>query len=269
VFEVVGQAQMLFTLALGIKMKKHTLLTGPTGIAKTTCYRWLAKQLNYNFIIQPISRGTQDRHLVGEYAPAGPGDFRWMDGPTTKAARLSLEHPTILMYDELNRIGNVAEFSRVYSLLDDTRMLELPERRQPDGSIEVIRSGELYIGATANPADDDSADYVGVKELDPAFVSRFPFQPRLGYPAVDIEAKALCDRVEHLDASTAKKMVQAAKRIRESTEIRFPISFRELEAWALAIPFHGFADAAEIGVISKAPAVFRPDIRNLLQLSGI
>src|SRR5690606_32140978 len=120
-YEIMGQPEMLFALCLAIKHKKHSLLTGPTGIAKTSMYRWLAEQLGYNLVIMQIARGTQDRHLLGEYAPAGPGTFEWMDGPVTKAARLSNDHPTILLFDELNRIGNVAEFSRVYSLLDDTR----------------------------------------------------------------------------------------------------------------------------------------------------
>jgi MoxR-like ATPase len=151
IHEPVGQQSMLFSLALGILLEKHTLLTGPTGIAKTTAYRWLASKLGYNLVIMPITRGTQDRHMIGEYMPAGAGDFPWVDGPITRAARLSLIHPTILLLDEINRIGNVAEFARCYSLLDDTRMLELPERRSESGDVETIHPGKLYIGATSNP----------------------------------------------------------------------------------------------------------------------
>ena len=156
----------------------------------------------------------------------------------------------------------------MYSLLDDTRMIELPERLQPDGTVEIVHAGDLYVGATANPVEDEGGDYLGVKELDPAFNSRFAIQPPLKYPSVNIEAQALADRVPALDIATAKKMVEAAKKIRDSHEIRFPISFRELEAWALALPHYGMKDAAEVAVISKAAPSFRGDIRNLLQLVG-
>lgn len=271
-YEIFGQHEMLFAICLSVRLGKNSLLTGPTGIGKTTVYRWLAKKLNYNLLIQPIARGTQDRHLVGEYAPAGPGDFRWMYGPMAKAVIASTTHPTILVLDEINRIGNIAEFSRAYSLLDDTRMLELAEKRMDDGTIEQLKAGELYIGATANPTDDEGAggaDYVGVKELDPAFNSRFPIQPRLEYPIPEIEINALMDRVPELQKNVATKMVEAAKRVRESHEVRFPMSFRELEAWAICCGYYGYKDAAEIAVVQKAPAVFRPDIRNLLTLQGL
>lgn len=266
IHEIVGQDHMLFTIALGIRLGKNTLMTGPTGIGKTSIYKWIAHVCNYNFIVQPISRGTQDMHLKGEYKPVGAGDFRWADGPTALAARLSQEWPTLLVIDEINRIGNVAEFATVYGLLDDQRRLELPEKRTEDGSIEVIQADRLYIGGTANPVDDDGGDYIGVKELDPAFSSRFPLQPRLGYPTKEIEAMALCDRVDTLDKDMALKMVGLARQVRESQEVRFPLSFRELEAWALLLPYFGYAESAEIAVVSKAAHVFRPDIRNLLQL---
>lgn len=266
VHEIVGQGEMLFTVCLGIRDRAHTLLTGPTGVGKTSVYRWLAKKLNYNLVIMPVSRGTQDHHMRGEYAPVGPGEFAWTDGPVTLAARLSSTHPTLLVFDEMNRIGNVAEYARIYSLLDDTRMIELPEKRA-EGAVERVHADQLFIGATMNPVDDDHGDYIGVKELDPALASRLKYRPTISYPDPETEARALCNRVEHLDAKDAIRMVQAATRVRESHDIRFPFSFRELEAWAMLLPHFGYADAAEAAVVSKAALVFQSDLRNLIALT--
>jgi len=265
--EVLGQPELIFAIALGIKLKKHTLLTGPTGIAKTTAYRWMAKTLNYNLILMPVARGTESAHMVGEYMPADDaGHFAWTDGPVTQAARLSATHKTLLVFDEVNRIGNIAEFARVYSLLDDTRMLELKEKRTGD-TIERIYAEELYVGATSNPSDSEGGgDYIGVQDLDPALNSRFGLQPPLAYPQPEIEAAALMKRVPGLQKREADAMVATAKRIREATNVRFPISFRELVAWAETLPFFGWKQAAEISVISKAAASYRPDLRQLIQL---
>ena len=263
---VLGQPEMTFTLALAIATGKHSMSIGPTGTGKTTFYRWLAQKLNWNLVVQPVARGTEAAHMVGEYTPTGPATFEWMDGPVAKACRLSNDHPTLLVFDELNRIGNIAEFSRLYSVLDDTRILILDERRK-EGESEVLECKDLFIGATSNPSDDENADYVGVQDLDPALSSRFTFMPSVDYPSLAIEAQALKDRVPALDQSDATRMCMAAKRIRESEDVRFPISFRELEAWALAIPTCGYEGAAKVAVVNKAPQAFRESIVGLLKLS--
>lgn len=280
--EILGQEEMIFTIAHGFKEGMHTLLHGPTGVGKTSSVQWLAKKLGWNCVIQPISRGTESAHLVGEYLPTGvPGQFMWVDGPTTMAVRLSNVWPTILILDELNKIGNVAEIARIYQVLDDTRILELKEKMMGElyvegqedeailNTVEVIPVGELYVVATGNPSDDEMADYVGVQDLDPALVSRFELVPPIGYPSPETEAKALQMQVQTLSDSVAKRMVECARRIRTSTNVRFPISFRELRAWAKTMPFYGYDRAAEITVVNKAPAIYREDIRNLMSLQRV
>lgn len=259
--EIMGQPGMIYALACSIALGKHSALSGPTGVGKTTVYRWLAQQLGYNLVLMPISRGTEASHLVGDYVPTGPGKFEWTDGPVTTACRLSQSAPTILVFDELNRVGNIAEFARIYSVLDDTKRLTIPEHRDANGNVEVIDVGELYIGATLNPADDDHADYIGVQELDPALISRFPIQPMIAYPAINVESQALAFRVPTISVATATAMVNVAGKVRSSSEIRFPFSFRELEAWARLTEYMSMADAFEWAVVSKAPLGFREAIR--------
>lgn len=268
VYEILGQPEMVFSVAAAIQMRKHVALSGPTGVGKTTILRWFAKQLGYNLVMCPIARGTEAAHLVGEYLPVGPATFEWMDGPVTEAVRLSQQAPTILVLDELNRIGNIAEMARIYSVLDDTRLLELKERQQ-EGKVERLEVGDLIIAATMNPSDDEHADYIGVQDLDPALVSRFPIQPTVEYPEVDVETNALVGRVPDLAGNVARTMCQVAQRVRTSTEVRFPMSFRELVAWGELIPTMGYMGAAKVAVVNKAPISMRPSIVGILELGGV
>jgi len=264
---VYGQPDMLFAIAMGIEYGDHTILSGPTGTGKTTAYAFLAQLLNWNFVRVQIDPKTEGASLVGEYLPVGAGHFEWCDGPVTEAVRLSKDHPTILVLDELSRIGNVAELSRLYSLLDDGRRLAIPEKSHENmGEPEVIFPGKLYIGATMNPADDEGADYIGVRELDPALMSRFAFAPEVHYPTPKVETKTLCDRVPGLSHAHAERMVKLANSIRDSAEIMYPMSFRELVAWAKAFPYYGFQPAAEVAFVKKAHPTYQGDIRRLLSM---
>jgi MoxR-like ATPase len=267
-FPVYGQPEMIFALAMGMKFNRHTILSGPTGTGKTTAYQFIAELLGYNFVRIQIDPKTEGAGLIGEYLPAGTGTFEWTDGPLTEAVRMSQTHPTIVVFDELSRIGNVAELARTYSLLDDGRMLTLPERRHELGDTEIIHAGELYIGATLNPADDEGADYIGVRELDPALMSRFSFAPLIKYPPRDVEIKTLLNRVEDLSETHAHLMVDIGTAIRESEVVHYPFSFRELIAWAEAIPYYGFNDAAKVAFINKAHPLYRPDLITRVEMSG-
>lgn len=265
---VYGQPSMLFSVALGISNNRHTILSGPTGTGKTTAYQFVAELLGWNFVRIQIDPKTEGASLIGEYLPAGTGDFRWTDGPLTEAVRMSNEHPTIVVFDELSRIGNVAELARTYSLLDDGRVLTLPERRHELGDTEVIHAGQLYIGATMNPADDENADYIGVRDLDPALMSRFSYSPLIKYPEQSVEVNTLLKRVPGLSRGHAERMVDTGTKIRESAEVHYPFSFRELVAWAEGIPFYSYNEAANVAFINKAHPLYRPDMVNYVEMTG-
>lgn len=271
--EIYGQHELLFEVAMALSLGQNALLSGPTGTGKTTILAWLAEKLNRNLVSMSVTPKTEAAHMLGEYLP-GPaaGEFPFIYGPVSQAVMESQKHPTILVFDELSRIGNIAEMAGILPLLDHQKKLEIPSHPGADGKPEVLIPGNLFIAATMNPADSDdeigAGDYIGVTELDPALASRFTFHPPVAYPPKAIEAAALVDRVPGLDTDTANKMVDAANRIRSSAEIRFPVSFRELEGWALAIPFLGYARAAHIAVTRKANPAFRRDIDNLLLLQG-
>lgn len=273
--EIYGQPELLFEVAMGISLGQNVLLSGPTGTGKTTVLAWFAQQLNYNLVPVAITPKTEAAHLVGEYLP-GPeaGSFPFIYGPVAVATRLSQTHPTILVLDELSRIGNVAETAGILPLLDGQRRLEIPQHpNATSGEPEVLVAGDLVVTATMNPADSDDdevggGDYIGVTELDPALSSRFAFHPPVGYPPEDVEAAVLADRTG-VPSGVALSMVQAINKIRHAAHIRFPVSFRELEGWARAYPYVGYARGAEIAVTRKAHPSFRTAIAGILNLTRV
>lgn len=280
VHDVLGMPEMLYTVALAIAVGKASLITGPTGVAKSTIYRWLAKKLNWNFIPMPMHPKIAPEDLVGEFKPFmmkkkdGSEEMilRWMWGMVAKCVLASKEWPTIGTFEEINR-GDIRSLVRIYSLLDDTRELVIDEKGEESGIFgERMKPGELYFGANMNPVDFESdleagvADYIGATELDPALNRRFPAQITVGYPPKEIEAEALRRRVPGLTLDQAKKMVTCATAVRDDPANRFPMSFPDMVMWAEALPYYGWEQAAEIGVVQKANPRFRESIRRLLEM---
>lgn len=304
VHPVLGMPEMLFMVCVAIAENMASLITGPTGVAKTTIYRWLAQTLNWNVIPFPMHKDIASEDLVGEPRPVANSKdelvLRWTWGMVSKAVLASQEHPTIGVFEEVNRVGNLQAYARLYSLLDDTRQLVITEKvadggkpapakprttgtRKPTAAQvkaakekaiaeaieqfgEVLTPGKFYVGANMNPVDSDAADYIGVLELDPALRRRFPIQLEVGYPPVPVEAEALRRRVKGLEPENALKMVRAATRVREAADIRFPMSFPDLVSWATVFPYYGWDRGAEVAVVSKAHADYQPAIRDLVLL---
>lgn len=269
--EIVGQPEMLFSIAMGIKHGENVLLSGPTGTGKTTVLEWFAQTLRWNLVKMVFTPKTESAHMIGEPLPVD-GKFPFIYGPVAQAVKLSQKHPTLLVLDEVSRIGNVAETSGILPLLDHQRRLEIPQNPDENMDPEVLIAGDLIIAGTENPAssDDDedgSGFYIGVTELDPALLSRFTFHPKVGYMDRDTEVELLVHRTG-ITSEAAGAMVDSVRRIRAAADIDFPVSFRELVGWAIAYPYLGFEEAADMAVVRKAHPMFRAAVRGMLKLSG-
>ena len=270
IHDILGQPDLLYQVALGFAEGLNVLVMGPTGVAKTVVFRWFAKKLNWNIVTCQIHGGTAPEDLVGEFLPVeqtggkGVGQMiKFIYAVVAKAALASQRHPTICVLEEVNRIGNQQAFAKIYSLLDDTRQIEIPNKEDDDGLSEVIVPGKLYFGANMNPAD---VGYVGTQVLDVAFGRRFPAWHEVGYPPEEIEAEALRRRVKGLKLEDAKKMIAMATLVRRDEDITYPVSFPDLAAWAKMLPYLGWDKAAESAVVAKAEPDDKAGIRGLILL---
>lgn len=268
--DILGQPDLLYDVALAFAEKQNVLVMGPTGVAKTVVFRWFAKQLNWNIVTAQIHGGTAPEDLVGEFLPveqAGKSgvnqQIKFIYSVVSKAALASQTHPTICVLEEVNRIGNQQAFAKIYSLLDDSHQIEIPNKEDAKGLSEVITPGKLYFAANMNPAD---VGYVGTQVLDVAFGRRFPVWVDVGYPPEEIEAEALRLRVNGLSYEDAKKMVGMATMVRRNEEITYPLCFPDMVAWATMLPYRGWDGAAERAVINKAEPDDKAGLRDLVLL---
>jgi MoxR-like ATPase len=262
---LIGQDTYLYDVMYALSTRTNTIVFGPTGCGKTASIEWLTAMLNWNLVIVSVTPGANEDTMVGTQLPAaheqtGAPTIKWHDRQIAKAARLSNDHPTVLLIDEINRIRDVNEYAALMPLLDGTARLTLPTG-------EVIDRGDLVLVATANPPHE----YVGTNELDPAFENRLQWTPTIDYPDPADEALALCSRIPTLDAAVAKNICDVAQRIRKANEINHPIGFRSLETWAKAIDSgcYTWSEAAERALIAKFPDEERQPVRNVLAMFAV
>lgn len=272
IHDILGQSDMLYQVALAFAESLNVMVKGPTGVAKTVVFRWFAKKLNWNIVTAQIHLNTAPEDLVGEFLPVEQSGskqgvaqlIKFIYSVVSKAVLASQEHPTICVLEEVNRIGNQQAFAKIYSLLDDTKQIEIPNKEDAQGLSEVLRPGKLFFGANMNPPDPG---YVGPQELDVAFGRRFPIWVDVGYPPENVEAEALRRRVKGLALKDAEKMVAMATLVRQDEEVAYPLSFPDLVAWATALPYLGWDKAAEVAVVAKASPDDREGIRGAVLLS--
>jgi cobaltochelatase CobS len=179
----------------------------------------------------------------------------WIDGVLTESLRKGYWY----LADEIN--ASNADINFVYhSLLDDDGFIVLPE----NGG-EIVRPHEnfRFFGAM-NP----SADYVGVKELNKALLSRF-IVLKTDFPNPAVEEKILVKRTG-IKSEIAKKMIAFANEIRQNHQkdkISFVFSTRELLSWCSLYKIYGkYIPSAEITVLNKVNDDDFESVKDLLSL---
>lgn len=261
---IFDQPRMVFDLALGALQRGRTMLSGPAGTGKTEACAMLAGLLNWNFVPFSITRNTEMAHMLGDFFPDGKGGHHWVDGEITRACRLSNEAPTLLLIDEMNRIGNVAEYSCMYPILDGRQTLPLPTLLDDAGRPTSIPVGDLYVVATRNPADSMMANYVGVQDLDDALLTRFELHPKVEHLPKEKEA-AIVSRLTGITPDEALAIAGVIDSVRTSNTIRFPAGMREGIAWGKLMRYYGFVEAGDVALVGKLPVNTQLGVQQLIK----
>ena len=158
-------AETMRAIAVGISHGRPVALEGETAAAKTTAVLYLAHLLGQSVRRLNLNGATDAGELVGRFAPAPGGGFRFVESVLPQAMR----HGDWVLLDEIN-LAEPQCIERLNPVLEQPPTLILSEN---DGTVFGGHGGvaiheDFRVIATYNPAA-----YTGRNALSPALRSRF------------------------------------------------------------------------------------------------
>jgi MoxR-like ATPase len=192
---VVGQKEMLDSLALGTLTGGHVLIEGLPGLAKTLAVRSFALRLAAVFNRVQFTPDLLPADLVGtRIYNAKTGEFTVAKGPL---------FANIVLADEVNRAP-----AKVQSAL----LQAMQERRITLGGETFELAEPFLVLATQNPVETE-----GTYSLPEAQIDRFLFKVVVGYPSGAEELRIL-DRAEGLEIKDDPKPLLKPRQVIEARE---------------------------------------------------
>jgi len=228
-------------------------LVGDTGTGKTTLIRELARESGKDLIRINLTGQTGVDDLIGKHLANKNGTY-WIDGLLVDA----MKKGRWVVLDEIN-MALPEILAKLHSLLDDDHQIVLTEK---EGEI-IHPHPDFRFFATMNPDDE----YAGTKELNKAFLSRFPVVLHVNYS--EQEEKIIAEQ-GGVDDVTAKVLVRVAHEIRAAKAkgmLSYTCSTRDIIYCANLIK-NGLdrAVAIETSLVNKAVTEERGAISKIIEL---
>jgi MoxR-like ATPase len=166
---IVGQAQVVDLLLIGLLCDGHLLLEGVPGVAKTLAAKLMAKMVDVGFSRLQFTPDLMPGDVIGTsvFNPK-EGSFYFKPGPVFS---------NIVLIDEINRSPAKTQAA----------LFEVMEERQitVDGQSHAMQYPFLVL-ATQNPIEQE-----GTYRLPEAQLDRFLFKIEIGYPTLHEEITIL------------------------------------------------------------------------------
>lgn len=252
---IVGYEEILSQLAYAVKKNLPALMIGETGVGKTSLIRYLAKQTNSGFRRLNLNGQTTIDEFVGKVLLDQKGTY-WVDGVLIDAMRKG----HWLLLDEINAALPEILFV-LHSLLDDDKYVVLSEH-----SGEVVRPHKNFrLFASMNP----SGKYAGTKDLNKAFLSRFPMILQLDFPEANEEFQILRLYSKKADDNTLRSLIKMAGDLRTSykkDDIEFICSTRDLINCALMSEDRGLQEALQLSILNRCQSEDEKAVRAVIKL---
>ncbi len=220
-----------------IHAKENVLLTGGTGVGKTTHIVQLAARIKQPLLRINFNGETRMSDLIGKMTVIN-GETIWVDGVLPTAMRKGYW----ILFDEID-FADPAVLSLLHPVLEQNPMLTLKE----NGG-EIIKPHSLFrVFATANSIgamSDRSGAYGGTNTMNEAFLDRWQVLMVDNLPEKE-EIKVIKFEAPGINASTAKKMVKFATMARNQdfgdSGVMYGgdnFSTRKMVAWAKKAALH-------------------------------
>ncbi len=220
-----------------IHARENVLLTGGTGVGKTTHLVELAARIQQPMLRVNLNGETRMSDFIGKMTVLN-GQTVWVDGILPTAMRLGYW----LLLDELD-FADPSILSLLHPVLEVDPMLTLKEN-----SGEIIRAHPLFrVFGTANSIgamSERSGAYTGTNDMNEAFLDRWQVIYVDNLPEKE-ELMVIRNNAPGLNAAVAKKMVKFANMARKQ-DFKDPqaiysgdnFSTRKLISWAKKAALH-------------------------------
>lgn len=241
-------------LEKAVEKNLPVLLVGDTGAGKTAMVRELAQRKGIELFRLNLTGQTGVDEFLGKWLASPEAGTYWLDGLLVRA----MKEGKWIVLDEIN-MALPEILSALHSLLDDDRKVVIKEK---DG--ETIHPHEDFrLFATMNPEDE----YAGTKELNKAFLSRFPVVMNIEYSEKE---DLIIQEQAGVDAKVASALVilgREIRKIKEKALISFTCSTRDLIYCATLMAI-GLDKSLcfQLSILNKAPADEREEIRKVIEL---
>ena len=223
-------------------------ITGPpTGSGKTSVVNEVCARLNRPVQLLTLNNRFEFSQLTGHFTyssqkEGGAPEMTFQYGPLAKA----MKYGHVLVLNEID-LADAGELAGLNDVLE-SRPLVLA-----DNAGEIIHPHPLFrVVATANSCGngDGTGRYMGVQQLNLAFLDRFRFL-EVGYQSPDVEETLLVKTVPAMKPVLAS-MVRLANEIRtlfSEGRISLTMSTRTLLRWAqISNDFRNSPNALEYGL---------------------
>uniref|UniRef100_A0A6M3LP30 Putative ATPase domain containing protein n=1 Tax=viral metagenome TaxID=1070528 RepID=A0A6M3LP30_9ZZZZ len=253
-YKMYYNADIKSALEKSIEINLPALLVGDTGTGKTSFIYDLAQQKGKKNVIRINLTGqTGVDEIIGKWLANKNGTY-WIDGLLITAMKKGYW----IVLDEIN-MALPEILSKLHSLLDDDRKIVLNEKK---GEI-ISCHKDFRFFATMNPDEE----YAGTKELNKAFISRFPIIAHIDYSPK--EAEIIQERTG-IDFDTCAQLVNIAREIRKNKEeekLSYICSTRDL-IYCGSLIKAGIkkGEAIKFSILNKAPKDERVPIQKLISL---
>ncbi|MEM1191146.1 MAG: AAA family ATPase [Pseudomonadota bacterium] len=241
---IIGQADVIDRILIGLLANGNLLLEGLPGLAKTRAIKALAKNVEADFSRIQFTPDLLPSDVTGTevyYQKDGGGDFRFEPGPI---------FANIVLGDEINRAPAKVQAA----------MLEAMEERQVTVAGTTHRMPPLFmVMATQNPVEQE-----GTYPLPEAQMDRFLMHVNIDYPPVEDEVKII-DLVRREEAASHQEEPSPSKATRIPQQAIFDAR-REIAAVNVAAAVQRYM--ADLAYATRTPANYSEDLDRWIDVGG-